>query len=67
VKVSAGASHFSNVSRIDLYIEGRPLTSVEGRTAPVSIDLPLSATPGQRIRLEGFDGDQLVTSARIAI
>jgi len=34
--------NFSNVSRIDLYIESRPLTSINAPTAPWNVDLPLS-------------------------
>ncbi|TDX03076.1 S41 family peptidase [Kribbella sp. VKM Ac-2566] len=50
------------IDRVDLYVEGRPISS-EDYTAPVSIDI-LDVTPGQLLRADGYDAGDLVASRR---
>ncbi|TDO69434.1 peptidase S41-like protein [Kribbella sp. VKM Ac-2571] len=50
------------IDRVDLYVEGRPISS-EDYTAPVSIDI-LDVTPGQLLRADGYDAGELVASRR---
>jgi hypothetical protein len=50
------------IDRVDLYVAGRPISS-EDYTGPMSIDI-LEVTPGQLLRADGYDADELVASRR---
>ncbi|WP_238152726.1 S41 family peptidase [Kribbella speibonae] len=50
------------INRVDLYVEGRPISS-EDYTTPLSIDI-LEVTPGQLLRADGYDAGKLVASKR---
>lgn len=47
------------LSSVDVYINGRPVTSSAVTDGTTQVTLPAPATPAE-VRLAGFDGDQLV-------
>ncbi|MGW6195134.1 S41 family peptidase [Kribbella sp. NPDC055110] len=50
------------IDRVDLYVDGRPISS-EDYTGSLSIDI-LEVNPGQLLRADGYDADELVASRR---
>lgn len=50
------------INRVDLYVEGRPISS-EDLSGPLSIDI-LDVSPGQLLRADGYDAGKLVASKR---
>ncbi|WP_433167590.1 S41 family peptidase [Kribbella sp. CA-247076] len=51
------------IERVDLYLEGRPISSEDLTGAPLSIDI-LDVTPGQLLRADGYHDGALVASRR---
>ena len=60
------ASAVANVDRVDLYVDGRPFTSVD--SPPGASTLTLPDVPRARIvRAEGFAGGELVVARTVAV
>jgi hypothetical protein len=55
----------SNVTRVDLYIEGRHAGSVDVVNGSARVTPPNGIPPGGRLELRGFDGTSLVVSTRL--
>ena len=53
------------IDRVDLYVDGRPISS-EDYTAPLNIDI-LEVNAGQLLRADGYDGGELVASRRVTV
>jgi len=56
----------TNVDRADVYVNGRPRTSVDVAGAPVSVTVPGTAGPTV-VRVEGFAAGQLVASRTVTV
>ncbi|TDD17795.1 peptidase S41 [Kribbella turkmenica] len=54
------------IDRVDLYLEGRPISSEDLTGAPLSIDI-LDVTPGQLLRADGYQAGALVASRRLTV
>ncbi|HUA58344.1 MAG TPA: S41 family peptidase [Verrucomicrobiae bacterium] len=63
--VEAGALKIQSqgVTRVDVYLNGRPALSVDVKDGPTATTLAPSA--GAKVVLQGFDGDRLVVSGRV--
>lgn len=51
------------IDRVDIYLDGRPISSEDLTGAPLSIDI-LEVTPGQDLRADGYESGALVASRR---
>ncbi|MEV8372568.1 S41 family peptidase [Kribbella sp. NPDC056861] len=54
------------LDRVDLYLDGRPISSEDLAGAPLSIDI-IEVTAGQLLRADGYDSGNLVASRRITV
>jgi hypothetical protein len=56
----------TDVDRVDLHVDDRPVESVDITSSPMAIPLPKPLTQG-RVVAKGYRADVLVVSARLAI
>jgi hypothetical protein len=54
-----------NVDRLDLFINSRPIRSMDVTDGTISVDVPLPVGSGDTLRLLGFRTGQLVASTRV--
>jgi Peptidase family S41 len=53
-----------NVSRLDAYLDGRPMETLDVEDGEVEFDVSVSGTLSHVLELRGFDGGQLVAAKR---
>ena len=53
------------ITRVDIYVDKRPAASLDVTDGSTTIDLPLTAASSNRILLQGFQGDEIVTTATV--
>lgn len=63
--VRALAVETEAVSSVDVYLNGRPVATAATTGGTAEVDV--SATAGDRIRVEGFDGPELVASRQLSL
>ncbi|HZT38610.1 MAG TPA: S41 family peptidase [Bryobacteraceae bacterium] len=51
-----------NLSRVDLYLNGRPAMSLDVTDGAARIDLPATSAPLRSIRLDGYDRNELAVT-----
>jgi hypothetical protein len=56
-----------NISRLDAYIDGRPLLTLDVEDGQKTFDLPLDSPGRHTLELRGFDGKKLIAARRIEI
>ena len=54
-----------NISRLDIYIDGRPQRTFDVGDGATTFDLPLDSPGPHILELRGFDGNELVAARRI--
>lgn len=54
-----------NISRLDVYIDGRPQRTFDVEDGATTFDLPLDSPGPHILELRGFDGNELVAARRI--
>jgi hypothetical protein len=55
-----------NLSRVDVYLNGRPALSVDVHDGDTPIDVPQAAALTQ-VHLEGYDADELTVTRDLAV
>ncbi|WP_367873743.1 S41 family peptidase [Luteolibacter sp. Populi] len=53
------------ITRLDIYINERPVTSLDVNSASTSFAMPAGKTPIQKIEIRGFDGSELVARVKM--
>jgi hypothetical protein len=56
-----------HVTRLDLFLDARPLRSLDVGDGTLSVDLPAPTAGSTTLELRGYRGDQLVTSTRVRL
>jgi hypothetical protein len=56
-----------NISRLDTYLDGRPVKTLDVEDEAAEFDVSVSGTLSHVLELRGFDGDELVAAKRIEI
>ena len=64
VRLQVKASH---VTRVDVFLGGRPMTSGDIQNGGVTLDLPASLSGPGILELHGFDQEKLVAGARVQL
>jgi hypothetical protein len=57
----------SNITRVDVYADSRPVLSLDVKGDTTTIDLPPQTVPAKSVLLQGFDGDQLVVARKLPL
>jgi hypothetical protein len=57
----------TNIDRVDVYLDDRPLQSVAIRSRSVAFKLPRQLGGAKQLRLFGFDGGRLAVGTRVPI
>jgi len=70
VDVSQGSRHLKlstkNLTRVDVYLNGRPALSLDVKDGDTATDLKVAAGSG-RIYLEGYDGDEFAVTFNLPV
>ncbi len=56
-----------NISRLDAYLDGRPMKTLDVEDADVEFDLSVPLPGSHVLELRGFDGGQLVAAKRTEV
>lgn len=56
-----------NLSRVDVYLNGRPAMSLDVRDGSTQVDVPAAAAPLRSIRLEGYDGSHFAVTRTLDV
>jgi hypothetical protein len=61
------AAECSNIDRLDIFLNDRPVLSQNVKGGSLAVDLPFPATKGSNLRANGYRNDELVVSTRLQV